>query len=130
VPLIDAPRTLRLLREVLKSLGSVGPLFRGDLRKGGQVGDALDYATVYYHFDRYLTVARDKRPAAFASEAGPICIHRLRHTYATQRLRDGVPLPSVRKLMGHKNLQTTLCYAETEMETIKQQLVEARRRRR
>jgi len=34
----------------------------------------------------------------------------------------------VRKLMGHKNLQTTLRYAETDMESIKQELAEARRR--
>jgi site-specific recombinase XerC len=40
-----------------------------------------------------------------------------------------VSLPSVRKLMGHKNLQTTLRYAETDLETIKQELAEARRRR-
>ena len=66
----------------------------------------------------------------FESEHETITIHRLRHTYATQKLRDGIPLPSVRKLMGHKNIQTTLRYAEADLETIKQQLVEARKRRR
>jgi len=129
VPLIDAPRTVRLLRETLKSLSAVGPLFRGDPRKGGSMGEALDYTTLYYHFERYLEIARQKKPALFLSEQEAITIHRLRHTYATQKLRDGVPLPSVRKLMGHKNIQTTLRYAETDLETIKQQLVEAPKRR-
>ena len=130
VPLIDAPRTVRLLRETLKSLSPVGPLFQGDPRKGGSTGEALDYTTLYYHFERYLEIARQKKPVLFPAEAEAITIHRLRHTYATQKLRDGVPLPSVRKLMGHKNIQTTLRYAETDMETIKQQLVEARKRHR
>lgn len=129
VPLIDAPRSVRLLRETLKSLSAVGPLFRGDPRKGGSMGEALDYTTLYYHFERYLEIVRHKKPALFPSEQGAITIHRLRHTYATQKLRDGIPLPSVRKLMGHKNIQTTLRYAETDLETIKQELVEARKRR-
>ena len=130
VPLIDAPKSVRLLREMLKTLGTAGPLFRGDSRKGGSAGEALDYTTLYYHFERYLEMARQKKPVLFPAEAEAITIHRLRHTYATQKLRDGIPLPSVRKLMGHKNIQTTLRYAETDMETIKQQLVEARKRRR
>ncbi len=116
VPLIDAPRTVRLLREMLKTLGTAGPLFRGDARKGGRAGEAVDYTTLYYHFERYLEIARQKKPALFPVDAEAITIHRLRHTYATQKLRDGIPLPSVRKLMGHKNLQTTLRYAETDIE--------------
>lgn len=130
VPLIDAPRTVRLLREMLRKVGSVGPLFRGELKKGGRTSEAVEYATVYYHFERYVTAAREKQPAAFEGEAEPITIHRLRHTYATLRLRDGVSLPSVRKLLGHKNIQTTLRYADADMETIKQELAEARRRKR
>lgn len=129
VPLIDAPRTVRLLREILKKVGALGPLFRGELKKGGRTSKAVEYPTIYYHFERYLSTAREKRPALFEQEAEPITIHRLRHTYASSRLRDGVSLPSVRKLMGHKNLQTTLRYAETDLETIKQELAEARRRR-
>ena len=129
IPLIDSPRTVRLLRGMMKKLGAVGPLFRGDPRKGGRPGEALEYATVYYHFEGYLARAVAKHPKLFADEPDPITIHRLRHTYATIKLRDGVSLPAVRKLMGHKNVQTTLRYADTDLETIKQELVEARRRR-
>ncbi len=46
VPLIDAPRTVRLLRSQLKRLGRVGPVFPGDSRKGGSPAEALDYTTV------------------------------------------------------------------------------------
>lgn len=129
VPLIDAPRSVRLLRDVAKRLGTVGPIFRGDLSKGGRSGEPLDYTTVFYHFERYVAAAQQKQPALFVSEGEPITIHRLRHTFGTLKLRDGVSLPAVRKLMGHKNLQTTLRYAETDLEAVKKELVEARRRR-
>jgi integrase/recombinase XerD len=129
VPLIDAPRTVRLMRECLKKLGSVGPVFRGDIKKGGRAGEAVDYTTILYHFERYLDVACEACPAAFEGEAEPVTIHRFRHTFGTQRLRDGVSLPSVRKLMGHKNIQTTLRYADSDLETIKRELTEARQRR-
>ncbi len=129
VPLIDAPRTVRLLREVLKKVGTVGPLFRGDASKGGHAGQALDYTTMYYHFERYVAAVQEKHAGSFQGEAEPITIHRFRHTFATLRLKDGVSLPSVRKLLGHKNLQTTLRYAETDLDTIKKELSEARRRR-
>lgn len=54
VPLIDAPRTVRLLREVLKKVGTVGPLFRGDASKGGHAGESLDYTTMYYQGSRHF----------------------------------------------------------------------------
>lgn len=38
--------------------------------------------------------------------------HRLRHTCATEWLRAGMELENVSRLLGHANLQQTLCYAE------------------
>jgi len=133
IPLIDAPRSLRLLRPLVKPttprVTPLGPLFHGAVSKGGRMGESLDYTTVLYHFERYLTAARRARPEAFV-ESAPITIHRLRHTYATERLRSGVSLAAVRKLMGHQNLQTTLRYAETDLDSVKRELVAARRRQR
>jgi integrase len=130
IPLIDASRSVALLRKILKTLGGIGPLFRGDVRKGGRHGEALDYSTIWYHFERYVERARSAHPERFVDEHEPITIHRLRHTYATIKLRDGISLPSVRKLLGHTNLQTTLGYTEIDLETIKRELVEARQRKR
>ena len=39
-------------------------------------------------------------------------LHQLRHTHATELVNDGVSLATIRKRLGHKNLQTTLRYAE------------------
>jgi integrase/recombinase XerD len=38
--------------------------------------------------------------------------HQLRHTYATEVVYAGVSLATIRKRLGHRNLQTTLRYAE------------------
>jgi site-specific recombinase XerD len=128
VPLIDAARSVRLLRAMTRKVRSFGPLFHGDVAKGGSYSAALDYSTVCYHFERYLAAARATHPTLFANEPDPITIHRLRHTYATERLRAGVSLGAVRKLLGHQNLQTTLRYADIDLESVKRELVEARRR--
>jgi site-specific recombinase XerD len=37
--------------------------------------------------------------------------HDLRHTFASRLVMAGVDLPSVMKLMGHRNIQTTMRYA-------------------
>jgi site-specific recombinase XerD len=38
--------------------------------------------------------------------------HRFRHTFATERLRAGLPLEKLQIMMGHANLAQTLAYAE------------------
>jgi integrase len=39
-------------------------------------------------------------------------LHQLRHTHATELVNTGVSLATIRKRLGHRNLQTTLSYAE------------------
>lgn len=39
-------------------------------------------------------------------------IHSLRHTYATRKAKEGVPIQIIQKLLGHKSINTTLFYIE------------------
>jgi len=57
----------------------------------------LTYSTAY------------KRLRAFARSAGvpDVSPLRLRHTYATILLNNGITITALRKLMGHDNLNTT-----------------------
>jgi len=49
-------------------------------------------------------------------------IHALRHSYATTLVNSGVRLEVVRRLLGHKSMQTTLRYAEVNDQTVKTEL--------
>ncbi len=75
-----------------------GPLFRAE--KNGR-GGTLRYQSVQEHW------------ATYCGRTKIICtLHQLRHTHATELVNDGVSLTTIRKRLGHKNLQTTLLYAE------------------
>ena len=44
--------------------------------------------------------------------------HKLRHTFATVGLRNGMPLEKLQELLGHANPQTTLIYAKNDSDQI------------
>jgi integrase/recombinase XerD len=50
----------------------------------------------------------------------PIChqwgLHKFRHTYATTLVRDGVDLPTLQRLLGHKDMDSTKKYLYAAME--------------
>jgi integrase/recombinase XerD len=97
--LLDDPRLVQQLRAYLKRMGyKYGLLFRAE--KNGR-GGPLRYQSMQERWDHYC------------SQAEVVCtLHQLRHTHATELINGGVSLPTIRKRLGHKNLQTTLRYAE------------------
>lgn len=97
--LLDEARLVGQLRAYLKQTGyRHGPLFRAE--KNGR-GGPLRYQSV------------QERWAGYCARAGVCCtLHQLRHTHATELINGGVSLATIRKRLGHKNLQTTLRYAE------------------
>jgi integrase/recombinase XerD len=102
--LLDDPRLVQQLRAYLKQMGyKHGPLFRAE--KNGR-GGSLRYQSIQERWDHYC------------SQAEVDCtLHQLRHSHATELINGGVSLPTIRKRLGHKNLQTTLRYAEQADET-------------
>ncbi len=107
--LLDDPRLVQQLRAYLKRMGyKHGSLFRAE--KNGR-GGSLRYQSMQERWDHYC------------SQAGVACtLHQLRHSHATELINDGVSLPTIRKRSGHKNLQTTLRYAEQADETAHSEL--------
>lgn len=97
--LLDDPALVRQVRTYLRKAGyQHGPLFRA--AKNG-TGGPLAYQSI------------QERWTAYCATAGVACtLHQLRHTHATELVNDGVSLATIRKRLGHKNLQTTLRYAE------------------
>lgn len=113
--LLDDPRLVEQLRTYLKRMGyKYGPLFRA--QKNGR-GGPLRYQSIQERWDHYC------------SQAGVACtLHQLRHSHATELINGGVSLPTIRKRLGHKNLQTTLRYAEQTDATADAELRAWRRR--
>ncbi len=113
--LLDDPRLVQQLQAYLKRMGyKHGPLFRAE--KNGR-GGPLRYQSMQERWDHYCT------------QAGVACtLHQLRHSHATELINGGVSLPTIRKRLGHKNLQTTLRYAEQSDETADAEVRTWRRR--
>lgn len=114
--LLDDPKLVSRLRTYLKRTGyKYGPLFRA--MKNGR-GGPLRYQSVHQRWQKYC------------ERAGTTCtLHQLRHTHATELVNDGVSLATIRKRLGHKNIQTTLRYAEQSDETADAELRAWRRQK-
>ena len=111
VMLYAAPQTLALLRRYLAVTRiASGALFRANWRTRGSA-PAMCYRTAHYAWMNYCAQANVKAN-----------IHTLRHSYATTLVNNGVRLEVVRKLLGHKSMQTTLRYAEVNDATVKAEL--------
>ena len=61
--------------------------------------------------DPFRGMTRD-RMARLLTSFGAWELHRLRHTSATERLRAGMPLEQVQRIMGHATLAQTMAYAQ------------------
>ena len=46
-------------------------------------------------------------------------LHSLRHTFGTVLVNPGVGLLTVKELMGHKDIRTTMIYAKVQAETMR-----------
>jgi len=117
VMLYAAPESLKLLRRYLRQTRiASGALFRGDPARGGS-NRPIHYRTAHHAWQRYCRKAGVKAN-----------IHALRHSFATRLINEGISLGVVRKLLGHRNMQTTLRYAEVSDATVKRELMTYHRR--
>ncbi len=108
IPLPFEFESLKLLRAYLRTEDlTAGPLFR----TGKYKDQRMSYRTALYQWTKLCEQAEVKCE-----------IHQLRHTAATELVNSGVGVGTVRRLLGHRNLQTTQRYAELSGETVRHEL--------
>ena len=73
-----------------------------------------------YPHDGLSTRMVEKRFKTLGEKAGVhVTPHLIRHTTATDAIDRGMPIEQVQKLLGHESISTTLIYAETKQENVK-----------
>ena len=80
-------------------------LFNGKQPVEGRVGGAFDSR---YSQKGVQWAVNEARKAAGILK--PMTVHTLRHTYATHLLEDGLDIISIKELLGHECIDTTLVY--------------------
>jgi len=65
-----------------------------------------------------------RRVAERAGITKPVTPHVLRHTFAVRSLQRGVSLPSLQKVLGHRNLTTTAIYLNLSPEEAVREYIE------
>jgi site-specific recombinase XerD len=114
--LLDDATLVALLKRYLRQQHyQSGPLFRA--HKNYQ-GGSLRYQSAQAKWAKYC------------QQAGIECtLHQLRHAHATELVNDGVSLATIRKRLGHKQIQTTLRYAQLADETADDEIRAWRRKK-
>jgi len=66
--------------------------------------------------------AIQKKMAGYAKKAGiAASCHRLRHTFASELLEQGVEIVSIRELLGHSSMTSSERYAKVSNQQVKQE---------
>jgi site-specific recombinase XerD len=88
------------VRGIKKHLALAGPklyLFESSVRKGNPVSKT-----------KIRTLLKEAVQKAGIKKQ--VCVHTLRHTYATHQLEAGQNIMALKESMGHSDIQTTLVY--------------------
>jgi integrase len=64
------------------------------------------------------------KDALAEAKVRPIRFHDLRHTFGTQMAAAGVPIRTLQEWMGHRDIKTTMIYADYQASEQEQELVE------
>jgi len=77
------------------------------------------------HWEHYFKDALGKYNRTYKEELPPITPYTCRHTYCTNRVRDGVSPKTMQYLMGHSDIRTTLqYYTHYEYEDVEKEIRE------
>ncbi len=85
-------------------------------------GQKLSRHGVRYLLNKYLAIACQAMPRMDRSGISP---HTLRHTKAMHLLQSGLPLITIKDILGHADIKSTEVYVETDLEMRRRALEQA-----
>ncbi len=114
------PQTARLvgrfLAEQKRAIEDDGPCFLN------RYGQRLSRHGVRYLLKKYIAVTRQDMPRIGRPGISP---HTLRHTKAMHLLQAGLPLITIKDVLGHADIKSTEIYVETDLEMRRKALEQA-----
>ena len=114
------PQTARVVARFLEAEGRPGedrgPLFRN------RRGDKLTRQGARYLLKKYLGAAARAMPSL--GRRG-ISLHTLRHSKAMHLLQSGVPIVTIKDVLGHADVKSTEVYVQTDLEAKRKALEQA-----
>ena len=102
------PLSTHLVRGLKAYIASENPsiyLFNG--KPNGREGG--DFDSRYSQRGVQFVIKQASKRAGIIKE---VCVHTLRHTFATHLLEDGLDLITIKNLLGHQAIETTLIYLQ------------------
>lgn len=98
------PKSVRGLRAHLKQL----PMGDSEILFRSTRGTRISYDAAHYQWSQLCV------RAGLVDKVGKhrFTIHQLRHTRGTELVAQGQPIEIVQKVLGHRDIRSTLCYAE------------------
>ena len=104
------PLWARTVNELLPLVSGRAPAEHVFLNRRGQ---PLTRFGVHALVERYAAAAAATQPSVAKKRTSP---HTIRHTTATHLLRAGVDINTIRAWLGHVSVNTTMIYAEVDLE--------------
>lgn len=110
VPLLDG--TVKLLRDYIEAHGLFRPERLDEPLFQNRRGERLSRSGVRYILDKHCEQARQTTSGLPAK----ITPHTFRHTKAMHLVQAGIPIVTVRDILGHTDISTTSIYARADLD--------------